>query len=428
VDPSSGTDVFSRRESEVRSYCRAWPAVFDTAEGSRLTDVDGRRYLDFFAGAGSLNYGHNHPVLQEALISYLRGNGITHALDVHTRAKAEFLRAFEEIVLAPRGLDHKVQFPGPTGTNAVEAALKLARKATGRSTIVSFSSGFHGMTLGALAVSGNVAKRSAAGVALGNTHPVPYDEPGRSVEDALEPLARLLRDPGFGVELPAGVIVETVQGEGGINVARPEWLRGLSTLCRRYGMVLIVDDVQMGVGRTGAFFSFEESGIEPDIVCLAKSISGYGLPMSLVLMRRDLDVWSPGEHNGTFRGNSPAFVTATEALRTFWRDEELPSRVQSLGERVAGELGVLVDEFPAELATRGRGLARALATPSAAHADAVVRRCFEQGLLLETAGASGDVVKLLPPLTVSDDDLATGLGVLAGSVRAVMAGSAALAG
>ncbi|MFC8586505.1 aspartate aminotransferase family protein, partial [Streptomyces sp. NPDC057217] len=303
--------VFETVESEVRSYCRAWPVVFERASGSRLYDEQGRPYLDFFAGAGSLNYGHNNPALKRALLGYLADDGITHGLDMSTTAKRGFLEAFRSAVLEPRALPYKVMFPGPTGTNAVEAALKLARKVTGRETVVSFTNAFHGMSLGSLAVTGNSAKRAGAGVSLPHATRMPFDHyfDGR-VPDFLW-FERLLQDPGSGLDHPAAVIVETVQGEGGINVARAQWLRALADLCRRHDMLLIVDDVQMGCGRTGDFFSFEEAGITPDIVTLSKSISGYGLPMALCLFRPELDLWEPGEHNGTFRGNNPAFVTAT---------------------------------------------------------------------------------------------------------------------
>ncbi len=318
--------VFEDLESEVRSYCRNWPVVFDTARGSRLTDVDGRSYLDFFAGAGALNYGHNPPALKRRLLDYLQRDGVTHGLDMFTTAKGEFLRTFDELVLRPRGLDYKVQFPGPTGANTVESALKLARKISGREGMISFTNAFHGMTLGALSVTGNAMKRHGAGVPLVHATPMPYDDYFDGTQPDFLWLEKLLTDAGSGLDAPAAVIVETVQGEGGINPARVEWLQGLEALCRRHGILLIVDDVQMGVGRTGPFFSFEIAGIRPDIVCLSKSISGYGLPMALTLMKPEHDVWGPGEHNGTFRGHNPAFVTAPAALREFWPAAALSAR------------------------------------------------------------------------------------------------------
>ncbi|MEV6778577.1 diaminobutyrate--2-oxoglutarate transaminase [Streptomyces syringium] len=410
--------VFETLESEVRSYCRSWPAVFDRAQGSYLFDEDGHRYLDFFAGAGALNYGHNNPVLKRALIDYLERDGITHGLDMGTTAKRAFLESFQDNVLRPRDLPYKVMFPGPTGTNAVEAALKLARKVKGREAIVSFTNAFHGMSLGSLAVTGNAFKRAGAGIPLVHGTPMPFDNYlDGQVPDFLW-FERLLEDQGSGLNTPAAVIVETVQGEGGINVARPEWLRALADLCKRRDMLLIVDDIQMGCGRTGAFFSFEEAGITPDIVTLSKSIGGYGLPMSLTLFRPELDVWEPGEHNGTFRGNNPAFVTAAAALDTYWADGQLEKQTLVRGEQIEQALIAIRAEHPGlETGHRGRGLVWGLEFGDPDRASAVAARAFELGLLIETSGPRNEVVKLLPALTISPDELDEGLRVLARAVR-----------
>jgi diaminobutyrate-2-oxoglutarate transaminase len=417
------TTVFDDIESEVRSYCRSWPVVFDTARGSRITDIDGRSYLDFFAGAGALNYGHNPAALKAPLLEYLSRDGITHGLDMYTVAKAEFLRTFVDVVLEPRGLDYKVQFPGPTGANSVESALKLARKITGRESMINFTNAFHGMTLGALSVTGNSMKRGGAGIPLVHATPMPFDNYfDGTVPDFLW-FEKLLDDAGSGLNEPAGVIVETVQGEGGINPARAEWLQGLADLCRRHGMVLIVDDVQMGVGRTGPFFSFEAAGIQPDIVCLSKSISGYGLPMALTLIKPELDQWGPGEHNGTFRGNNPAFVTATAALREYWTDDTLERSTIAKGERVEAALTELAaSSSSVELTPKGRGVARGLAFSQPELAAKACAAAFERGLLMETSGPSDEVMKLMPPLTVTDEELDEGLAVVADAVRAVVEG------
>ena len=270
-------------------------------------------------------FGEANQVLRAA-IDYLSSGAVVHSLDMHTPAKRAFIEAFEQRILEPRGLDHRMLFPGPTGTNAVEAALKTARIATGRQTIVSFTNAFHGMTLGALAVTGNSKKRAAAGVPLPFSVTAPYDGEGL---DAIAWLERAWSDSGSGIDLPAGVIVEMVQGEGGLRAASPEWLRALADLCARFGVVLIADEVQSGCGRTGTFFAFEEAGIVPDIICLSKSLSGLGMPMALTLLRPDLDVWQPGAHNGTFRGFAPAFATATAALETFWGDDAFAEAVRA---------------------------------------------------------------------------------------------------
>lgn len=413
--------IFEELESEVRSYSRGWPVVFDRAQGSYLYDEDGKAYLDFFAGAGALNYGHNNPALKRALIDYIARDGVTHALDMFTVAKRDFLQTFQEKILRPRELDYKVVFPGPGGANAVEAALKLARKVTGKESVINFTNAFHGMTLGALSVTGNSMKRGGAGVPLVHATPMPYDNYfDGSIPDFLY-FEKLLEDSGSGLNEPAAVIVEGVQGEGGINAARVEWLKALDDLCKKHGILLILDDVQMGCGRTGPFFSFEDAGIKPDIVCLSKSIGGYGIPMALTLIRPDLDVWEPGEHNGTFRGISPAFVTATEALRVYWSDDELEKSTKAKGERIAAAFQGIVEAYPdANLFAKGRGLARGIEFANGDLAGKVCAAAFERGLLMETSGPDGEVMKVLPPLTLTDDELTKGLAIIDEAVAAVL--------
>lgn len=415
----SDTHVFEALESEVRSYSRQWPAVFDRAQGGWLYDDSGRPYLDFFAGAGALNYGHNNPALKRSLLEYLNADRVVHSLDMFTVAKRDFLLAFEELILRPRNLSYRVQFPGPGGVNAVEAALKLARKVTGRTEVVCFTNGFHGMTLGALAVTGNAEARRGAGMPLTHATPLPYDRALNGEAADLAWFDRLLADSGSGLDHPAAVIVETVQGEGGINVARAEWLRSLAERCHSHQIPLIVDDVQMGCGRTGPFFSFEVAGIEPDMVCLSKSIGGYGLPLALTLIRPDLDVWEPGEHSGTFRGIDPALVTAEAALRTYWRDDALQRGTVAREERIAQSLSALADSV-AGVRTRGRGMVHGVAFERPELAAEAGRAAFERGLLVETAGSQEEVIKLLPPLTLTDEELDDGLERLTAAVRAVV--------
>ncbi|AZG43998.1 diaminobutyrate--2-oxoglutarate transaminase [Gordonia insulae] len=419
LDQSVDDSVFTQHESEVRSYCRSWPTVFTRASGSWLTDTSGREYLDFFAGAGSLNYGHNNPVMKSALLDYISDDGITHGLDMATVAKGKFIEAFTQKILEPRGLDYKIQFPGPTGTNAVEAALKLARKVTGRTSIISFTNAFHGMTLGSLSVTGNSMKRAGAGIPLVHATPMPFDNYFGGVVEDFAWFERVLDDSGSGLNRPAAVIVETVQGEGGVNVARPEWLRALSDLCERRDILLIVDDVQMGCGRTGEFFSFEDAGIKPDIVTLSKSISGYGLPLALTLLKPELDVWTPGEHNGTFRGNNPAFVTGTSTIDHFWSDDALTRDVHAKGDRIHTVFSELCETYQG-ISTRGRGMVQGLVFDESTAAGKVCAQSFEAGLLAETSGPSDEVVKLLPPLTISHEDLDRGLAILSDSVKEVI--------
>ncbi|TFV96788.1 diaminobutyrate--2-oxoglutarate transaminase [Leifsonia flava] len=418
----SSLETFDRRESEVRGYIRSFPVVFDSARGSVLTAADGREFLDFFAGAGVLNYGHNNPAFTRALIEYLEHDGIIHGLDMATSAKKGFIEAFEKLVLEPRGFDYKLQFTGPTGANAVEAALKVARQATGRANVVAFTNAFHGLSLGGLAATGNSHYREAAGIALDNVTRLPFDGYLGEGVDTLDLFEKMLGDPGSGLDLPAAVIVEAVQGEGGINVASSAWLRRLRQLTADNGILLILDEIQSGIGRTGSFFAFEESGIVPDIVTVSKSISGSGLPMSLVLLRPEVDVWKPGAHTGTFRGNNLAFVSARVALEEYWADTALTDGVKAKSAVLSDALARLAAAHP-ELGAvvRGRGLMFGLAIDSdRTLAGRISKEAFTRGLIIETSGAHDEVLKFLPALTISDDELARGLQIVSDSLDAVL--------
>ncbi|MBQ0797457.1 diaminobutyrate--2-oxoglutarate transaminase [Zhongshania sp.] len=413
--------IFDRLESEVQSYARSFPVTFDKAQGEHLYDTDGKQYIDFLAGAGTLNYGHNNPVLKQALVDYIMRDGITHGLDMHTAAKGDFLQAFNEHILAPRDMEYTFQFTGPTGTNAVEAALKLARKVTGRTSIVSFTNGFHGVTLGAVAATGNSHHRGGAGVALGDVNRMPYCGYYGRDADSLKMMDKLLSDPSSGVDLPAAMIVEPVQGEGGLNVANNDWLRGLEKLCRKHDILLIVDDIQAGCGRTGTFFSFEASGIKPDIITMSKSLSGYGLPFAIVLLRPDLDVWEPGEHNGTFRGNNHAFITAAAAIRHYWTDEKFAADIVEKSAIVSHRFKKISDRYGVtQMQPKGRGMMQGLACRDGETADEIGRACFERGLVIETCGNRGQVVKVFCPLTIDKAELVRGLDILTDAIADVL--------
>ena len=401
------TAIYERRESAVRSYARVMPRQFNRAENVWMHDNQGGRYLDFLSGCSTLNYGHNHPVLKQALLDYIAADGIAHGLDLHTDAKAEFLETLESLILKPRRLDYRAMFTGPTGTNAVEAAIKLARKVTGRELVIAFTNGFHGMTLGALACTGNAAKRGGAGVPLAHE---PYDGYHGPEGDTAELLERRLSDPSSGLDAPAAILVETVQGEGGLNAASPEWLRRINAIAKRHGALMIVDDIQAGCGRTGSFFSFEGMGFTPDIVTMAKSLSGMGLPFALTLFRPELDQWAPGEHNGTFRGNNHAFVTASAALRHFWSDRRFEQDIARRGALVARRLEAMAAQHG--LSTRGRGMMRGIDVGSGDIAAAVTTACFERGLIIETSGAHDEIVKILAPLVIDDAQLSAGIDIL----------------
>lgn len=410
--------TFNQLESKVRSYIRSFPTIFTKAQNAVLTDENGREYIDFLAGAGSLNYGHNNPAMKEALLDYLAGDGVVQGLDMATSAKKNFLRTFEERILKPRKMHYKIQFTGPTGTNAVEAAIKLARNVTGRPNVISFTNGFHGVSLGSLALTGNRKFRDAAGVELSAVHHAAYAGYFGPDIDTIAMLDKLVLDPSSGVDLPAAIIVETVQGEGGLNVASLSWLKKLEQLCRRHAILLIVDDIQAGCGRTGTFFSFEPAGIMPDMVTLSKSLSGYGLPMSIVLIKPEHDVWKPGQHNGTFRGNNMAFVTAAVALNHYWSDNKFQASIEKKALTVKTYLDNLVRNYPAAMMERrGRGLMQGLSFNDADLADRVSKLAFQNGLIIETSGGHDEVIKLLIPLTIEPEKLLAGLDILAQAVN-----------
>lgn len=414
--------IFNRLESNVRGYCRSFPTTFTKAQNATLRDEAGDEYIDFLAGAGTLNYGHNNPKLKGKLIEFLERDGMLHGLDMQTDAKARFLEVFEKRILSPLELDYKVQFTGPTGTNAVEAALKLARKVTGRTNVISFTNGFHGVSLGSVAATGNSHFRDAAGTPLNNVTFMPYYGYMGSNMDTLEYFETILKDSSSGLDLPAAVIVETVQGEGGVNVASTDWLQQLEMLCREHGILMIIDDIQVGCGRTGSFFSFEKAGIVPDIVTLSKSLSAYGLPMSLVLMKSELDQWKPGEHNGTFRGNNLAFVSATEAIEVYWSDYNFAREIMRKGTLIQNRLQEIAENVnDVELEVRGTGMIWGLACQECpALPDKISAAAFERGLIIETSGTDSHVLKFLPPLTIEDDQLLQGLDIVADCFEAVL--------
>ncbi|KLN63878.1 MULTISPECIES: diaminobutyrate--2-oxoglutarate transaminase [Vibrio] len=413
-------DIFDKQESQVRSYCNSFPVVFTKAKGCWLETESGEKYLDFLAGAGSLNYGHNNPIFKQALLNYIEADGITHGLDMHSGAKAEFLNALQSHVLEPRGLNYKVQFTGPTGTNAVEAALKLARKAKGRSSIVAFTNGFHGCTSGALAATGNQHHRQGAGVSLNNVTRIPFE--GYAGIDGLTLFETMLSDNSAGVDKPAAVLVETVQGEGGLNVASNAWLQRLSKICKQNDILVIVDDIQAGCGRTGTFFSFEPAGIKPDMVTLSKSIGGYGLPMAIVLLKPELDIWKPGEHNGTFRGNNHAFVTATQAIEMYWADNKpFEQHISNCSAMVSEVIASILARHPGMFVKqKGRGMMIGIECSNGQLAGEIAKACFDNGLIIETAGPNDEVLKFFAPLTITESELETGLDIFKHAVEVVI--------
>lgn len=415
--------IFEQVESEVRSYCRAFPVVFDRSSGCFMYDENGNEYLDFFAGAGALNYGHNNPYIIGKVKEYIERGGILHALDMSTVAKRDFLTKFEEKILKPRGLDYKVMFPAPTGTNAIESAFKLARKVKGRQTIFAFQGAFHGMSLGALAATSHAYPRAASGTPLLGITFMPYPYGFNKSFDTIGYIQNVIEDDHSGSEVPAAIVVETVQAEGGIIPVEVEWLRRLRALCDRHGILLIVDDIQIGCGRTGEFFSFEKAGIVPDMVTLSKSIGGVGLPMSLLLMKPELDIWGPAEHNGTFRGNQLAFVAAEAAIDVFEK-EDIPGHVKDVEKFLVGYIEENILPIDSRIEYRGRGLIYGIdftaLDPSGALAGKISRKCFEKGLIIERSGRNDTVLKILPPLVITKDEIKRGLDIIAASAKEIL--------
>lgn len=414
------TSVFENIESNVRSYCRSFPTVFTTAKGSVMTDENGKEYVDFFAGAGALNYGHNPEAINQKLIAYLQSDGIVHSMDMYTAPKRDFLEYFQENILAPRGLNYKIQFAGPTGTNAVEAAIKLARKVKGRENIFAFMGAFHGMTLGSLALTTDRCSREGAGQTLQNvTHiPAPDMFPGL---DTIAYMDRLITDDHSGVEKPAAIILETVQADGGINVFDAKWLQDLRALCDKHDLLLITDDIQVGCGRTGTFFSFERANIIPDIVTISKSIGGCGLPLALVLFKPELDVWEPGQHTGTFRGNQLSLIAGKAALEIFV-SEKLANEVQRKAKIVEHYLKNEIESIDSRIKTRGIGLIWGVDF-SAFNKDMtkpLIAACFRNGLIIERVGRENNVLKIMPPLVIEDDLLLKGLDIIKKSILEIL--------
>lgn len=429
--PKSSEDLLEFQagiESNARSYPRRLPFAIQSARGALITDVDGRRYIDCLACAGALPLGHNPPAVNAAVMDYLLSGGPWQTLDLMTPAKAAFIDAlFDVLPSAWRG-SYRIQFCGPGGSDAVEAAIKLVKIATGRDTVLSFRGAYHGMSQFSLGMTGNLnAKRRIPGLTAG-VHFLPYpdlfrtalqppwvDEPPSENEIAnhnLHYLRQLLYDPESGMPLPAGLILELVQGEGGVNPAPLEWVRGVRELTRAAGIPMIVDEVQTGLGRTGDMFAFEAAGIEPDVLILSKAIGG-GLPLAVILFREELNVWPPGAHAGTFRGNQLAMVAGRRTMEIL-REDDVVEMVRDSGAFFRESLEGLRARHGMIGQVRGRGLmlgAEIIAPdgsrdtagfPAAAPALAarIQQECFRRGLILEIGGRFGSVLRFLPPLNI----------------------------
>ncbi len=427
------------RESAARTYARSLPIVPVRARGMTIEGADGRRYLDCLSGAGTLALGHNHPVALEAIRSVLDSGAPLHVLDLATPVKDAFTTALFETLPPQLAEDARIQFCGPAGTDAVEAAVKLVRTATGRAGLLAFSGAYHGMTCAALAATGDTAVRATVGEADARVTrlPYPYDYRcpfgvggTRGAELSARWTASLLDDPKGGVQPPAGMIVEAVQGEGGVIPAPDHWLRRMRETTQRRGIPLIVDEVQTGVGRTGAFWAVEHSGIVPDVMVLSKAIGG-SLPLAVIVYRAELDAWQPGAHAGTFRGNQLAMAAGTATLR-YVRENRLAERAATIGARMLTRLRGLAAHHPCIGDVRGRGLMIGVelvdadadrdeygALPAAPQLAAAVRsEALRRGLIVELGGRHGGVVRLLPPLTITDEQTEAVLDRLTDAIAA----------
>jgi len=392
--------IFEEYESEIRAYCRAVPTVFCSSDNAIMIDENGKEYVDFFAGAGVLNFGHNNPKMKEAIIEFISNNGVAHSLDMFTDVKRDFIDTFVNTILKPRNMSYKLQFTGPTGTNAVEAALKLARRTTGRENVVAFNRGFHGMTLGALACTANQAFRGAAGVSLNNVIRDTFND-----MEALSNLRQKFEDKGSGLMPPAAFLVEPVQAEGGVRVGTKEWLQGVQKLAKDIGALFIIDDIQAGCGRTGSYFSFDDLDLDPDIIILAKGLGGFGTPIGMNLNRPEIDAnWNPGEHTGTFRGQGISFVAGKVGLEYF-KDNTLNESVREKGKFIRSKLDALQVAHPTL-----KVMMLAIEFESAAIAKEVTTGCFNNGLIIG-ACSTGEIVKFIPPLTIEDATLEKGMDI-----------------
>ncbi|MFP6851330.1 MAG: diaminobutyrate--2-oxoglutarate transaminase [Pseudomonas sp.] len=413
------------RESNARSYPRRIPLELKRAQGVYVEDSRGQVYIDCLAGAGTLALGHNHPVAVEAIQNALASGIPLHTLDLSTSIKDAFVQTLFELLPSEFAKDARIQFCGPSGADAVEAAIKLSRTTSSQQTVLSFHGAYHGMTLGTLSLSGNLGPKKSLGGLLAGVQFLPYPCSYRcpfgltgeqSIDASLHYIRYLLSDPESGITQPAAMILETVQGEGGVIPAPERWLQGLRNITREHGITLILDEIQCGIGRTGDLFAFEQSGITPDVITLSKAIGG-GLPLSVMVYRNELDQWQPGAHAGTFRGNQLAMAAGNATLR-FIQQEELTTHVRHVGHQLQLLLQGLRAEFDWVGDVRGRGLmlgmeivdpesSDSLGRPAADgdRASKLQRACLERGLIVELGGRHGATVRFLPPLIISEMEI-----------------------
>ncbi len=412
-------------ESNARTYPRKLPFALQKGKGIFLQDVDGNIYYDCLAGAGAIALGHNHPTLHASITRLLESNVPLLTLDITTPVKEKFVETVLNCLPGEFAQDAKIQFCGPSGSDAVEASMKLVKIATQRATMMAFRGGYHGMTSGALSLMGNLGSKSQIPGFVQNVQFLPYpalfraplgDSLDKECSATIHYIENLLNDDESGVPKPAGIIIEAVQGEGGKFVAPPSWLRELRRITLEHDIPLILDEIQSGFGRTGKMFAFEHAGIIPDVVLMSKAVGG-SLPLALMAYHKRLDVWEPGSHAGTFRGNQLAMAAGTETIN-FILDNKLPERAAQLGERLMEQLKELQVMAPCIGDIRGLGLmvgveiTRTEGKKVAGHyphdkkrALAIQRACFDRGLVIETGGRNTSVLRFMPPLIATEEDI-----------------------
>ncbi len=414
-------EIFEKNESGVRTYCRKFPECFDKGENSIMYTSSGKRYVDFFAGAGALNFGHNNPYIKGKIVDYLKEDNIIQGLDFYTPVTEHFLKTMRDKYFEPNNYDYRIMLCNASGANSVEAALKLARKNKNRTNIFAFTGSYHGQSLGALAATSGVHGRGGAGVPLNDVTFIPYATDLETEDASLDYIRWVLTDDHCGIDKPAAFLLECVQGEGGIKIASTRWLQEVRKICDEHDILMICDEIQSGVGRTGDYFSWERADIEPDMITVSKSVGGFGIPVAFLFVKPELDIFTPGEHTGTFRGNQLALLGAAATME-FFVDNKIDEDVKRKGKIVEQFMKERILPIDERLEARGLGLFWGIdfSKIDSRLTDALREECFKNHLVIDSCGREGCVIKLLSPLTIEDEVLYEGLDILEKSTKAIL--------
>lgn len=423
-------DFQSTYEGSAVSYPRGMPMALKRTRGATVEDVDGNIYIDFFGGAGVMNVGHSNPTVLEAVSEQL--SQLTHSLDIPSKPRKSLIETLLSLLPDPL---NKIFFGGPTGSDAVEAAMKLAKYNTRRHPMIAFEGAYHGMSAGSLSLSSGLSFKEDFLPLIPEVHFAPYaycyrcafaQNPESCDLECVKYMEHVLEDPHSGVGKPAAIIVEAIQGEGGSIVPPEKFLTGIRETCSRHDIVMIVDEIQAGLCRTGQMFAFEHSGIEPDIITLSKGLGGLGFPISCIAYKDVLDKWPAGKHIGTFRGNVIAYTAGAAALR-FMVENDLAEHSLNLGEKMLSWLKDIEKDSPIVGEARGKGLMlgielvkdKASKKPAPDFAQRVRTICHQHGLLVEIGGHYSNVVRFLPPLVLTEELAKKGIEIFADSIREI---------